>query len=98
VRVWDVESGDCLKEIQGSGDVAAIAGPASVFVWRWMSRNSETVIERASGDEAVAWFPAQLENLATHPSGRIWAGSMGNHLYVIRLEGEPHSIPRGGDS
>jgi hypothetical protein len=23
----------------------------------------------------------------THPSGRVWAGSVGNHLYLIRLEG-----------
>ena len=57
VRVWDAASGDCLEVIQGFGDVAAIAAPASVFPWRAMSRNWETVIEPASGGEAVAWFP-----------------------------------------
>ena len=98
VRVWDAASGDCLEVIQGFGDVAAIAAPASVFPWRAMSRNLETVIEPASGGEAVAWFPAALEHLTTHPSGRIWAGSVGNHLYLIRLEGDPDSIPTGGDS
>ena len=58
VRVWDAATGDCLEVIPGSGDVAAIAAPASVFPWRAMSRNLETVIEPASGGEAVAWFPA----------------------------------------
>ena len=98
VRVWDAASGDCLEVIQGFGDVAAIAAPASVFPWRAMSWNLETAIEPASGGEAVAWFPAALTRLATHPAGRIWAGSVGNHLYLIRLEGDPDSIPTGGDS
>ena len=97
VRVWDAASGDCLEVIPGSGDVAAIATPASVFPWRAMSRNLETVIEPASGGEAVAWFPAVLEHHATHPSGRIWAGSVDKHLYLIRLEGDPDLIlPRQG--
>jgi len=98
VRLWDAATGDCLEVIQGSGDVAAIAAPASVFPWRAMSRKWETVIEPASGGEAVAWFPAALLHHATHPSGRIWAGSVGNHLYLIRLEGGPDLILRGGDS
>jgi WD40 repeat protein len=97
VRVWDGATGDCLEVIPGFGDVAAIAAPASAFPWRAMSRNLETAIEPASGGEAVAWFPAALEHLATHPSGRIWAGTVRNHLYLIRLEGGPDSIPRGGD-
>ena len=97
VRLWDAATGDCLEVIQGSGDVAAIAAPASVFPWRAMSRNLETVIEPASGGEAIAWFPTALEHHATHPSGRIWAGSVGKHLYLIRLEGDPDLIlPRQG--
>ena len=98
VRVWDAATGDCLEVIQGFGDVAAIAAPASVFPWRAMSQYLNTVIEPASGGEAVAWFPAALGHLATHPSGRIWAGSVRKHLYLIRLEGDPDLIPTGGDS
>ena len=98
VRVWDAASGDCLEVIPGSGDVAAIAAPASLFPWRAMSLILEMVIEPASGGEAVAWFPAALEHLASHPSGRIWAGSVANHLYLIRLEVGPDSIPPGGGS
>ena len=47
----------------------------------------ETVIERASDGQAIAWFPVALEHIATHPSGRVWAGSAGNRLYLIRLDG-----------
>ena len=54
-----------------------------------MSRNLEMVIEPAGGGEAVVSFPAAMWRIATHPSGRIWAGVVSNHLYLIRLEGEP---------
>jgi hypothetical protein len=49
------------------------------------------VIERVSGGENVGWFPDLLERIATHPSGRVWAGTAeaANHLYMIKLEGEP---------
>jgi hypothetical protein len=46
----------------------------------------ETAIERASDGQYVAWFPVALRDIATHPSGRVWAGAVGNHLYLIRLE------------
>jgi len=54
-----------------------------------MCRRLETVIEPVCGGEAVAWFPTAMRNIATHPSGRIWAGSGGNHVYLIQLEGDP---------
>jgi len=91
VRVWDAQSWECLAVIQGLGDIAPIAVARKVFPWRAMSRNLDTVIEPAGGGEAVAWFPAAMRNIATHPSGRSWAGSAGNHLYLILLEGEPDS-------
>jgi hypothetical protein len=78
--------------IQGSGDVAAIVEgfhDAREFPWRAMNRGNETVIEPAMGGNPIAWFPAALENITTHPSGRRWAGSENNHLYIIQLEGEP---------
>jgi WD40 repeat protein len=87
VRVWDAASGACLEVIPGEGDVSAIAAGAVAYPWRAVSRGQETVIERANDGQAVAWFPAALEHIATHPSGRVWAGSVGNHLYLIRLEG-----------
>ena len=98
VRVWDAESGECLEMIQGSDDVTSIAAAEKAPPWRAMSWDLETVIAPASGGEAVAWFPAAMRNITTHPSGRIWAGSASNHLYLIQLEGEPDSKHPGGVS
>ncbi len=95
VRVWDARSGECLKVIRlpgylVPGDAAAIAAEgATESPWRAMMRNLETVIEPASGGEPIAWFPEALDNITTHPSGRVWAGSVGHHVHIIQLEGGP---------
>jgi WD40 repeat protein len=98
VWVWDATTGACPEVIQGTGDVAAIAegfNEAGEFPWRAVNRGNETVIEPAAGGEPVAWFPVALLHISTHPSGRIWAGSVANHLYIIQLEGEPEPKPSG---
>jgi hypothetical protein len=92
-RVWDADSGACLGVIEGRGDVKAIAAGAGCYPYRALSRDQETVIEPAAGGDPVAWFPDALYRITTHPSGRIWADSVANHLYVIQLEGEPDSFP-----
>jgi WD40 repeat protein len=94
VRVWDADSGQSLEVTQGSGDIAAIAAGGRAFPWRAINRNLGTVFEPAGRGEAVAWFPAAMDHITTHASGRVWAGSADNHLYLIRLEGEPDSKPR----
>jgi hypothetical protein len=92
MRVWDAQSWERLEVIEGSGDVRAIAATIGTgFRWRALRRGQETVVEPATGDEPLAWFPAALENLSAHPSGRAWAGSDRNHVYIIQLEGEPGS-------
>ncbi|HEX4146846.1 MAG TPA: TIR domain-containing protein [Pirellulales bacterium] len=96
VHLWDAATGECIEVIQGSGDVRAIAVGASVFPWRALSRNQETVVERAADGAVVAWFPERLANIGTQPSGRLWAGAKGNHLYLLRLEGAQGTGSVGG--
>ena len=86
VRVWDAESGECVEVIKGNGDVAAIAAGHSLFPYRAFSRGPETIVETADDGRAIAWFPAPLYHITTRPTGCHWAGSKGNHLYVIGLE------------
>jgi hypothetical protein len=74
VRVWDADSGVCLEVILGADDVVAIAAGARAYPCRALQRGLETVIGRASDGQAVAWFPAPLHHVATHPSGRVWTG------------------------
>jgi len=47
----------------------------------------ETIVESVATGEVVAWFPAGLERIATHPSGQAWAGTAGSHLHLFTLEG-----------
>ncbi len=89
VRVWDAETFACLEIIPGAGDVIAIAAGARLFPWRALVQRLETVIEDAATGQVIARFPHPLEHISTHPPSRQWAGSAGNHVYLIALEGEP---------
>jgi hypothetical protein len=89
VRVWDAQTWESLEVVRESDDVGAKAAGRKRSRWRALRRSLETVIEPAAGGDPIAWFPAVLDNITTHPSGRSWAGSVGNHLYLIQLEGEP---------
>jgi WD40 repeat protein/uncharacterized Zn finger protein (UPF0148 family) len=86
--IWDATSGACVEVIPVSGDVNSIDGDAQDFPLQATSRALETAIEQSSVRPAVAWFPAELDLITTHPSGRIWAGANRNHLYLIKLEGD----------
>jgi hypothetical protein len=78
--MWDADSGAIRQELPGYVDVEAVAAGAADCPWRARPRKLETMVERASDDHVVAWFPASRDDIATHPSGRVWAGGAGNHL------------------
>jgi WD40 repeat protein len=95
IRVWDVESAACLEVIHGLGDVAAIAEAGVTHPWRAIRRGHETVIEPALGGPPVAWFPVGIPEMTTHRSGRLWAGTPGGYVYVVRLVNDTESrMPR----
>jgi len=87
-RLWDAESWECLEVFSRTDEGYATAEQAAAvaFAWRALPRGLETVIEPKAGGEAIAWFSPALSHVSTHPSGRMWAGSAGNHVYLIRLE------------
>jgi WD40 repeat protein len=87
VRLWDADSGACLQIIDGSADSSAIASGPPQFPWRAVAGALETVIASALTGQPVAWFPRALQHIATHPSGRLWAGTARNYLYLFALEG-----------
>jgi hypothetical protein len=95
VRVWDAQTGRCLEVINGYGDIAAILAVwgrksgAKQFGCRQTNERLETVIQSGEGERPFAWFPVILGAHATHPLGHAWAGSWGNHLHLITLEGGP---------
>ena len=73
--------------MQGSADAASTTVVTPTSSWQLVNGDLETAVQPAGGGDAVAWFPAAMKPIATHPCGRTWAGSVRSHLYLIRLEG-----------
>ena len=50
-------------------------------------------VQQGTSLQPLAWFPEGIGSIAhicTHPSGRIWAGSVGSYLCLFTLEGGEH--------
>ena len=79
--------------------MAALPAPAVVPAGRCatglparaLRHGLETVIEDAATGKPTAWFPLALFHIATHPSGRIWAGSSSYYVALFALEGPPQA-------
>ena len=72
---------------KGFGSIAAATGRAARLRWRALAQGLETVIKEVSTGTPIAWFPMELRYTMPSPGGPSWAGSAGNHLYIIKLEG-----------
>jgi WD40 repeat protein len=88
-RIWDVTKGTCLKIIPRHLEVPAPALEPKVPPWRASAGELETVIQVTETGTAIAWYPECFRFLCAHPSGRAWAGNVGNHVSLITLEGRP---------
>ncbi len=86
VSIWDVQSGECFESIVGCGDAGAIAAGELKYPLCAIVRGAECVVERAIDSQPIAWFPADLQMVVTHPSDRISAGYVGNHLFILTSE------------
>jgi WD40 repeat protein len=94
-RVWDCATGACLEVIEGRNDIGAIASGPDHFPWRARAHALGTDIESAATSRSVAWSPALLRRLETHPFCRAWASGSSDHLYLFSLEGDPNA---GGET
>ena len=72
--------------IRGYGDIQAIAADVEDTSLRLLVRDGETIVETASG-QIAARYPGKFGQIATHPDGRTWAGTISNDLALIHLEG-----------
>jgi WD40 repeat protein len=87
VRLWDAVTGEGLKVLQGTIDPTGTGVSPVAFPWRAVVQGLETVVEDAHSSRAVAGLPVTLRDIVTHPSGRTWAGYLGNYLCLFTLEG-----------
>ena len=97
---WDVETGECLAQVEAAGDAAAIAAgnercPLLVVTEGAIESTPQARVLLARTGETVVCFPAFLWCITSHPDGWAWTGSSGRHLYYFRLEGDV-PIPRSG--
>jgi WD40 repeat protein len=90
MRVWDVDEGVLIREIQGGLDVAAIAA-GRLIPCRAIRRSQhvlETVFESTEEGEELAWYPIPFQEAVTHLPGRVWAAtSKGDDVHLLTLEG-----------
>jgi hypothetical protein len=86
--VWDASSGNCLQVYQGLGDTHAIAVGTEKFPFIALERVLETAIQLADTQRSLAWLEEAINGIATHPSGRAWAGSVNRRLCLFALEGD----------
>lgn len=89
-RVWNMESGECLRIIDGFDCANAIAVGFVALRFQALHDDQETRIVSARTRTAVAWFAEPLSDITIHSSGLRWVGgpgTVGNHLYILQLEG-----------
>lgn len=96
VRTFMTESGQCIERLEGPHDVFAIAADLDYVSLEAFHPGQETVVINPSTQNWVACFPDQFDRSPTWDvDGKLYVGSVGSHLYILRLEGvtEEHSIP-----
>jgi WD40 repeat protein len=92
VLVWDFAKGEHLTPCTVTPDIFPAVVPGA-YQLRAGCRNQELVIEVSATGEPVAWFPQEVQQIATHPSSRIWVGRVRNYLCLLALEGNPQPPP-----
>lgn len=88
-REWDAASGKCLRERRGGAEPRTRESQSFPFVVS--AAPLETGFQNAATGHPVVWLVESLQMISPHPSGRVWTGSEGNHLYVVAMEGQAPS-------
>ncbi len=89
--MWDATNREILEVEPSSKHVRAIDCSAKEFPLLALARGPQTVIEHAGTGQPIASFPVALEHITVQPGGHTWAGSVGNGVYLLTLEGQPPS-------
>src|SRR5262249_8024425 len=70
VRTWDATDGTRLP---AEGEVSAVPRISRPPEFRARPRSLEVMLTRPNCEDPVAWFPATLDQIESHPDGRTWA-------------------------
>jgi len=92
IRIWALDDGSCVDQRMDVFDVVSAAEGLETHPWQIRRDALQTTIEDARNGKQLGWLPLEAwSRLATHPSGRIWATSMGSRLAVFQLEDDRSS-------
>jgi WD40 repeat protein len=84
-RVWSLVNGQCLEVLSIGRPTGWPSDERNSGAWKAVVQESETVIESTTDGRCVAWFPDVLRCVTSYSSGRTWAGTCVNHLFLISL-------------
>ena len=84
---WDVETGRwCGWAVKGKPKLFAGESPWGI---RASLEKGETVFRPIGSDQPLGHYPFPLNPEKPHPSLPVWAGHVGSHVHLVRLEGAP---------
>jgi WD40 repeat protein len=86
VHVWNAQRGEPRTTTRACLTIRTLPPGNPSGSWGITTNSLETAIHSHGTSEIAGWFPTSFQHHAAHPSGRMWAGSRGHHLYLITLE------------
>jgi WD40 repeat protein len=95
INIWDRSKGTLQKSLSTGMSLGELARGVSTYA---TVLEDEINIIDATREKTIARFPVRKGlggglALIPHPSGRIWAGALRNHIYHITLEGNVRDVP-----
>jgi WD40 repeat protein len=94
VWIFDATNGRYLERIDGNADIDALSAPEGASQWEVQAGGLDTVVQIGSTRQPVAWIPQTHEKskeIGAHPSRPLWAGFVGQYLWLFALEGNPQA-------
>jgi WD40 repeat protein len=85
VQVWETAGLTRPVVLKGRTDVDALARGAPCCV---LAGAVETAVETWPGGSPLTRLPVKAGLVCADPSGRVWAGASGKHVWLFRLEGD----------
>jgi WD40 repeat protein len=88
VRLWDVETGRCVETLENDRQASSLALAPRPAVGVTVS-GLDTVFEIPENGTAQVWYPARLQGVIVHPGRRLYAGVVGEQIFLLVLEAAP---------
>ncbi|WP_248482774.1 DUF4062 domain-containing protein [Pseudomonas sp. CYM-20-01] len=86
LRVWNIQTGECVHEYPRMTDPSAFARNPMAIAMFAVEVNGELNILHSPGGACVARLPGNWRHVCAHPDGRTWSAAINTHLTAWRLE------------